>query len=113
VQAAVRTLIAAELVRRDGQGAATTYTYAADQAMAQGMLAVIRLSRQAQTAPDAPLPWLARLVRETPRERIQQPFGDRQERMPSEEGTASVLAANALIPEGTLPRSRPGLITRR
>jgi len=113
VQTALRTLIAAELVRREGQGAATTYTYATDRELAKGVLTVVRLSRQCDSMADAPLPWLTRLIRETPSAGVQQPFGERRERMPSEDGAANVLAANPPIPEAAAQRSRPGLIARR
>ena len=113
VQAALRALVLAQLVHREGRGARTTYRYAMDRELARQMRLVVQVSRGRATPSSSPLPWLDRLVREMPRVPIPNPYGSRVDEPPSEAAAEGVLAAADPIEGSDQPRSRPGLVTRR
>lgn len=115
LQADLRTLLRAELVRREGHGARTWYRYALEDDMGQEMLVMVRLSeRRARHEPKADIPWLAKIAQSRPRAAMEwNPFGDRAEETPSEDAARRVLAASEPTPEAQEPRAMPGLRTRR
>jgi hypothetical protein len=58
------------------------------------------------------IPWLERLMRETPRSPTANPFGRRVEEIPSEGATEHILASSELTARPEQHRTRPGLRTR-
>jgi DNA-binding transcriptional ArsR family regulator len=113
VQSSLRCLERANLVRREGRGSRTAYRYAGEHEIAQRMLGVVEASRRAVGPPaKSAIPWLERFLRDTPRDPVQNPFGGRVERLPSEEGTAQILSVAEPAEEARRP-GRPGLVTRR
>ncbi|MDQ2744826.1 MAG: hypothetical protein M3Z66_21380 [Chloroflexota bacterium] len=113
VQSGLRTLMASQLVRREGRGNRTVYHYSVDREVGQRMLALIEASqREAALGAASDIPWLEGLMRSTPRGPLHQPFGGRVEEIPSVEATERVLTAGALNEGSEQPRTRPGLRTR-
>jgi hypothetical protein len=113
VQSGLRTLMASRLVRREGHGNRTFYNYAADREVGQRMLALIEASqREAASGATSDIPWLEGLMRAAPRAPIIQPFGGREEEIPSAEATDRVLRAGEPIEGSEQPRTRPGLRAR-
>lgn len=115
MQADLRRLTAARLIRREGQGNKTSYRYALDQELGRKMLQVMRLSRSyGQMGSPVAIPWLAGLASQRPAAGSWNPFGGREEAYPSDETTRRVLEAGEPVPEAEEPRALPhGLRTRR
>lgn len=105
IQASLRVLEQAELVCREGHGAATAYRYAAEREMAQQMLGLVAVSRRqaappaAETFADSMRQWLAAVADGT--ERVGGPQG---EPVPSE---AERVARLKRLPKTTVGRSSP------
>ncbi len=57
--------------------------------------------------------WLERLLKDKPGGYVRNPFGDRIQKEPTEEGTVIALEVAEKIPETDLPRMRPGFHARR
>jgi hypothetical protein len=113
VQSGLRTLMASRLVHREGHGNRTVYRYAFDQEVGRRMLDLIEASRRGMTTGAIrDIPWLEDLMRTTPRAPMIQPFGGREEDIPTTEATERILSAAESVNKREQSRTRPGLRTR-